>query len=259
MAWTSGSFASNAAGRIITLFDTVLVANAHWTIYDAAAGANAKVYECADAGENCLFYVYVGNNAAGYAIIELWEGWDAGAHAGTGASLKAVGASITLKITYGAGGYGISVRDHCFIWQNYAGDNGAYVGQPRRKDTSKNIVLYCGPGNAPGGNALGLPGSNEANAWGTLFDEVGNKVYVGNGAGDCGGPTRVKTIAGEIELRETPLTNLTTLLIMGEMEGVASYPNTNAGIVTGDTAVIDGVTWRANAVYSTNLTFVEQA
>lgn len=256
MAWSSGSFADNAAGRLITLLDTVLVANEHWSIYDAAAGTNAKVYECTDAGENCLYYVYVDNNNAGYGIIQLWEGWNAGTHAGTGVSLTAVGTSSSLKLTYGAGGYGVSVRNHCFIFQDYVGSRGTYIGQPRRKDVSKNIVLYCGSGGTPGFNALGSQGTTAALAWGTLFDELGNKVNVGFSGSS--GTFHVKTIAGEVELRETSLTNLTTNQVMGEMEGVASYNvATNAGITTGDTCIIDGVTW--SAIYQQYLTFVEQA
>jgi hypothetical protein len=258
MAWSSGSFADNAAGRLITLLDAVLPANGHWSIYDAAAAANAKVYKCVDAGENCLFYVLVDNNYAGYAIIQLWEDWNAGAHTGVGASLTVVGTSTSLKITIGAGGYGISVRDHHFIFQDYVGSRGAYVGQPRRKDVSKNIVVFCGSGGTPAANPLGQAGIAAGVAWGTLFDELGNKVAVGF-SGSTGGSTFiVKTITGELELRETSLTNLTTGFIMGEMEGVASYATGGAaGIVTGDTCVIDGIIW--GAIYSTNLSFVEQA
>lgn len=258
MAWTAGSFPDNAVGRLTTLLDAVLLANANWTIYDTLA-ANSRVYRCLDAAENCEFYVLVNNvGFAGVGTIELWEGWDAVGDVGVGASLTVVGTSGTLKMTYGAGGYGISVRDHCFIWQDYVGNRGNFIGQPRRKDTSLNIVVFIGPGDTPGINPLGVPGAVVANAWGSLFDELGNKVALGFSMSGGGATSIVKTITGALELKETPLVNLTTKLILGELEGVASYgAATTAGIVTGDTCVIAGVTWKA--IYATNLSFVEQA
>ncbi|MBE3109700.1 MAG: hypothetical protein IMZ46_04155 [Acidobacteria bacterium] len=161
-------------------------------------------------------------------------------------------------MTYGAGGYGISVRDHCFIWQDYVNNRGNFIGQPRRKDTALNIVIFVGPGDTPGVNPLGVPGAVVANAWGSLFDELGNKVALGFSMSGGGATSIVKTISGELELKETPLVNLTTKLILGELEGVASYgAATTAGIITGDTCIIGGVTWKA--IYVTNLSFVEQA
>jgi hypothetical protein len=220
--------------------------------------ANTTVYRCYDATENCDFYVRVDDNHYGLSVIELWEGWDAVTHVGIGASLKSVGTSLFLQMTYGAGGYGISVRDHCFVWKDYVGNNGAFVGQPERYDTSKNIVVYCGPGMTPGINALGIPGAVVANAWGTLFDEVGNKVSVGFSGSGGGATNGVKTIGGEVVLAENELTNITTSMVLGRMSGVASYgAAASAGIITGDTVVIDGVTWEA--CFSTNLSFIKQA
>ncbi len=221
---------------------------------------NCKVYKCLDAAENCLFYVKVDDEHLAFSVFELWEGWDAGTHAGTGVSLKSVGTSGDLRIYHSIGGWGLSLRDHCFIWQDFAGTRGGgYVGQPRRKDVSKNIVVFCGSGNTPtAANALGSPGGTTTYAWGSLFDELGNKVELGFSMSGGGSVACVKTITGEIDLRETPLTNTVTNLIMGELEGVASYGGAaSAGIVTGDTCVIDGVTW--TAIFQTTLTFVEQA
>lgn len=260
MAWSSGSFGDINQQSLLDVLDVALLANGHWTLHDELiAGANVNVYKCLDAAANCLFYVRVDNwTIGGVGIIQLWEGWDAGAHAGIGASLTAVGTSATLKMTHGIGGYGISVRDHCFIWQDYVNNRGVYIGQPRRKDTSKNIVVFIGSGDTPGANPLGVPGAVVATAWGSLFDELGNKVALGFVMSGGGATAIVKTITGVLELRETPLVNLTTKLIMGELEGVASYgAATTAGIVTGDTCVIGGVTWKA--IYATNLSWVEQA
>ncbi|MCJ7828476.1 MAG: hypothetical protein MUP81_01900 [Dehalococcoidia bacterium] len=259
MAWSVGVFPLNTAGLLVAELDVLLPANPHWSIYDTPA-AGIRVYECIDVAAVCLFYVYIDNTAAAVGVVQLWEGWNAGAHVGVGVSLTFIGTSVSLKMTYGAGGYGISVRDHCFIWQDYVGaGRGWYIGQPRRKDTSLNIVVYCGSGGTPGANALGLPGSVVTTAWVSLFDELGNKSALAFSMYSAGSYAIVKTILGEIELRETPLTNTVTQFILGELEGVASYgAATIAGIVNGDTCLMPGgIIW--GALYNSYLTFVERA
>jgi hypothetical protein len=218
--------------------------------------SNCKVYRCYDATENCDFYMWVDDAHPGFSVIQLWEGWNAGTHVGVGASLAAAGTSAHLKINYAPGGWGISVRDHCFTWQDYVGDGGAFVGQPDRYDTSKNIVVFCGPGHTATTNSLGAPATSSEAAWSTLFDENGNKVNL-SFIGMSGATSRVKTIGGEVILRENQLVNQTSFLVLGKMPGVASYGGSASGIITGDTVVIGGVTWRA--CYSTYLSFVELA
>ena len=257
MAWTNGVFGANTAGLLVADLDVILPANPRWSAYDTPA-ANIRVYKCIDVAAVCLFYVYIDNTAAGVGVVQLWEGWNAGAHVGVGASLTFIGASVSLKINYGAGGYGISVRDHCFIWQDYVSSRGAYIGQPRRKDTSLNIVVYCGSGGTPVNNSLALPGTTTGNAWASLFDELGNKTAMGFSGSGGGAQFMVKTILGELELRETPLTNTVTGFIVGELEGVASYGSgAVAGIVTGDTCLMPGgATW--SALMNNGLSFVEE-
>jgi hypothetical protein len=258
MAWIAGNFPANTAGLLVNELDILLPVNPHWSIYDTPA-ANIRVYECIDVAAACLFYVYIDNTVATVGTVQLWEGWNAGAHVGVGAFLTFIGTSVSLKINYGAGGYGISVRDHCFIWQDYVTSRGAYIGQPRRKNTALNIVVYCGSGGTPANNALALPGFVGGNAWASLFDELGNKVAVGFSMSGGGATAIVKTILGELELRETPLTNTVTGFIIGELEGVASYGSgTGAGIATGDTCLMPGgIMW--SALMNNGLSFVEQA
>lgn len=258
MAWTNGVFPANTAGLLVADLDVILVANPLWTVFDTPA-ANVRVYCCSDVPNVCLFYVYIDNTAAGVGVVQLWEGWNAGAHVGVGASLTFIGTSVTLKINYGAGGYGISVRDHCFIWVDWVSGRGAYIGQPRRKNTALNIVVYCGSGGTPLNNGLGMCGSAPGYAWASLFDELGNKSAMGF-SGSAGGATFVvKTIQGELELRETPLYNTVTGLIMGELEGVCSYASGGiAGIVTADTCLMPGGgTWIA--LMQGALSFIEEA
>ena len=258
MAWTAGNFGANTAGLLVAELDVLLPANPHWSIYDTPA-ANIRVYECIDVAAVCLFYVYIDNTVAAVGTVQLWEGWNAGAHVGVGLSLTAIGTSISLKINYGAGGYGISVRDHCFIWMSFFNNRGAYIGQPRRKNTGLNIVVYCGSGGTPAGNALATPGIAPGNAWASLFDELGNISAVGFSGSSGGGSFVVKTILGELELRETPLYNIVTSLLLGEMEGVASYGSAGiAGIVTGDTCLMPGGnTWIA--MMQIGLSIIEEA
>jgi len=258
MAWTAGNFPANTAGLLVNELDVLLPVNPNWSIYDTPA-ANIRVYECEDIAAVCLFYVYIDNTVASVGTVQLWEGWNAGAHVGVGASLTFVGTSVSLKINYGAGGYGISVRDHCFIWVSFVQNRCAYIGQPRRKNTAINIVVYCGSGGTPSSNALGIPGTIVATAWGSLFDELGNIAVMGFSGSQGGANFVVKTIFGEIELRETPLTNVSTNFLIGELEGVASYGTANiAGIAMGDTCLMPGgVLWIA--VMNIALSFIEEA
>jgi len=258
MAWTADVFPANTAGLLVAELDVLLPANSHWSIYDTPA-ANIRVYRCIDVAAACLFYVYIDNTVAAVGTVQLWEGWNAGAHVGVGVSLTFVGTSVSLKINYGAGGYGISVRDHCFIWVSFFNSRAAYIGQPRRKNTALNIVVYCGNGGTPSWNALGFPGTDADRAWGALFDELGNSVAVDFSGSGGGTQFCVKTILGELELRETSLTNKATKFIMGELEGVASYAGAAiAGIAMGDTCLMPGGNiWIA--IFSMYLSFIEEA
>lgn len=127
---------ANAAGSLISVFDSALTAHANWTVFDAAAGANAKVYRCAG---DVTFYVYVGDNQTNYSNIVVWASWDAGAHAGSGSTTT----NGTLCKYYE--GYAIYVNGNRFVYVNNglsgASSYGHYCGLIDRADTSKNLVL----------------------------------------------------------------------------------------------------------------------
>ena len=126
----------NAAGSLISVFDTALTAHANWTVHDAAAAANAKVYKCAG---DVTFYVYIGDNQTNYSNIVVWAAWDAGTHTGSGSTTT----NGTLCKYYE--GYAIYVNDNRFVYVNVgltgASSYGHYCGLINRADTSKNLVL----------------------------------------------------------------------------------------------------------------------
>jgi hypothetical protein len=87
MAYYYRALPTTAAGGLITLLDEILVLNANWSIWDAAAGTNCKVYKCATTGS--VFYLYADDNQVDYTKIRIYEAWDAGAHTGSGTNTSA--------------------------------------------------------------------------------------------------------------------------------------------------------------------------
>lgn len=247
MAFSTGTFANTDAGSLITLLDTALPANAKWSIYDAAAAANCKVYRCYDADGNCDFYFRVDDNYVGYAIIQLWEGWDADAHAGVGASVTAPGTSTTMRIFRNAGGYGISVHDHFFKFYNSV-FCAYYIGQPRRYTAAKNIVIViCEGAGTTDYNPLAyqLQASSTTAAVGeALFDENGSQKHL-QFVGDADATQIRKTEAGTFDVEEVRIFNYTTNLLIGVVDGVTHHYNAANGFSNGETVTIDGVDWIA--------------
>jgi hypothetical protein len=129
-----------AVGTLIAVLDAVLVTNPNWSIHDASAGTNAKVYKCV--GDSKTWYVHVNDNNAAYAILALWQGWDEGSHVGTGAT---IGNVYWRKI---AGAYRIVLRDTYFVWMTY-GTNTTHVyycGQPILLDSAESSPMIIGHG-----------------------------------------------------------------------------------------------------------------
>ena len=95
-------------------------------------------------------------------------------------------------------------------------------------------------------------------AWAALFDDTGATTTIGMVSSNGGSNAGVKTIGGDVILRNTLVYSSTTGLIMGKLEGIAGYgTGAVAGIANAETVVINGVTWRA--CYNTNLSFFEMA
>jgi len=136
MAWNEGTM-SQSAGALLAILDTYLVANSYWSVYDSAAGTNAKVYRNYDAGNNVDYYVKVDDNYANY------------------------------------GGYGIAVSNHRFIFIKLTDGQAYYIGQLKRFDTSKNMpcaIVNTGSGNT--NNPIGYYNSSSSCGWACLFDEA---------------------------------------------------------------------------------------
>ena len=242
MAWETGSFVTTDAGELISVFDVDLVANAKWSIFDAAAGTNCKVYRCYDAAENVDFYVKVDDNYTGYAVIELWEGWNEGTHTGTGSSLTTCG-GYAMQIYRPIGGWLMSVRNHRFIFIN-ATYCGTYIGQLVRYDTTKNMPVYIGSQVQTDWNTIVYYDSASLSAWWTLFDEIGSQRLLCS-YGYYTSYKFIKTIAGTMLISETPIFNDTSKLVLGLMEGSMHLYDADNGLANGDIISINGIEWIA--------------
>ena len=246
MSWHTGSFAGTAAGSLITVLDATLPGNAHWSVYDAAAAANAKVYECRDDDENVLFYLKVDDNYVGYAILEMWEGWDAVGHAGTGVSIVVTSSTYTFRLYRATGGWMISLLDHRFVYIN-SSYSANYIGCPRRYDVSLNTpCLITETTAADKNNPLGniYSGGTKVSArW--LFDEAGNQtLVVASGGAQYQVADFMKGSDGKFRFPEAVLVNATSGLALGTAEGAWNGPGTTGvGLNRGDIVTIDGEDW----------------
>ena len=248
MAWSTGTYSSTAAGTFFAILDVYLVANSHWTIYDAAVALNVKAYECRDDDINCLFYLRITDSSVS-PVIELWEGWNATTHVGVGAYRKFPTTAYTFRIPKVLGGWSISVHDHHFIFTN-ASWHQHFVGRPALYDESKNIVLFIGSANGPSQNPLAYyqTGADVNGAWWCfLFDENGNQTNAMNGEG--GGtqyPTYkyIKGIDGKYHFHESTVRNRTTGKLVGYLPGVASLGDIASGLVSGDIITVDSIDWQ---------------
>lgn len=251
MSWHSGNWAATTAGLgLSTIWDVLVVANSHWTVHDNAAGVNAKVYRCYDADENVDFYVYVKDNNVGYWEVELWEGWDAVGHAGTGIGIVDDGVDV-FRARRVVGGWYLSVLDHRIIYIDATNWQAQYIGAPRRYDKSKNIVLVMSAtDNATYYNCLTYWTKSDSHALAQrfLFDENRNQPLV-NGDGGAGSSTyrQIMGVDGVLRLAgEMPVAGAATSLAVGTLEGVADMgagASLNFSPANGETVSIDGVDW----------------
>lgn len=242
--WHSGSFPDTNPGRLLAVLDYYLPLNSHWSIYDGSAGVNCKVYECKDTAENCLFYMKVDDNQADWAQIEMWQGWDAVTHVGTGVGVTTFSGTYYMRINRPAGGWHLSVLDHRLIFIN-ATACGTYVGQPVRYDTSKNIVMFIGESTGTSKyNPLSNLANTAANPWCKfLFDDGGGQ---GLGIWDnnyVNKNTYTRGIDGAHRIIESHIINTISGLIVGALDGVMTMGTVSNGLARYDVITVDGVDW----------------
>jgi len=241
MAWNTGTM-SQSAGALLSILDTYLVVNDYWSVYDGSAGTNAKVYRNYDASANVDYYVKIDDNYADYAIVELWEGWDSGSHSGTGNSLTQIN-SNTMYIRKPSGGYGIAVSNHRFIFVYLASGYAYYIGQLIRFDVSKNMpIAIVATSSGSTYNPLGYYNLGSYSGWACLFDENGNSGTILASRADTSSYQSLLTIASTVMIFETPILNINTKKIMGQLEGVCKYYNAS-NLTNGQTVSLDGYEW----------------
>jgi len=233
MAWDEGTI-TNSAGELLTVFDTYLVANSYWSIHDASAGTNHKVYKNEDSDANVLYYVSVDDNYSDYAVIELWEGWDAGTHTGEGAKVDEFGGNDIYIRKWEGMGWKMSTHDHRFVFCDMDHMMGTYIGQPIRFDMNVNTPLIIARGTgASYYNPLGHYNSSNNVGWELLRDAHGNTnvpvyawLYIES-------DKYFKTVNGDYWWVETPIYDTTNYVLHGILDGVCHLYTTSGGLQNG--------------------------
>jgi len=266
MAWYDvGPAMIDGAGALKALLDAYLPLNPYWSIKDAAAGANIGVYRNHDAARNSDFVLYVDDTAASYSYVQLWEDWDAVAHAGVGASVTTTLYSARL-LTFLKGtsrekiGWSIRVSDHHFLLHGHGTNTTSvgnpstqtyYVGQLRRFDESKNMpICICKSNTNTIWHSAGqtvdpicmrnwdVAGSTEYRAaiLVALFDETGAASILHppasrepnvNHSGSYNVQV-IRTISGEILIEEAVIYSHNTKRLMGILDGVVQLPGSGS-------------------------------
>jgi len=244
-----------AGGRIAAIWDGVVVNNTYWSVYDASAGTNQKVYRCYDSGENVDFYVNVLDNQTYYSTLELWEGWDTSTHVGTGDSLTILPTN-SFRSYVGESAY-VIYNDHRVIIASYYGIQACYIGELKRFDTSLCMPILIAKSSASSNwhNPLGLYHSATACLWGALWNHIPTAGVVINPYAQTSSEKFYQTVNGEYLFWETPILDETSQLLMGRLDGVMhcySHSPTGFNVREGERVQCDGETWMYwNGTYST--------
>ena len=262
MAWYEGTM-TNAAGQLVSILDAKLPLNSCWEIVDTP-NTNERVYGHKTNGTRD-FCVYVMDNQADYATVELWDDWDAVNHQGIGNSIIAVGTGNTLRIRKTAGAWGLRLTDNCFVFINRASGWAYYIGQTKRFDTNRNqpiIVAHTSytsgtyyKQNPLGGiNGLSTTWGSIGIFWGVLYDSAGGVAKSCYPAGATTsfssshttqnyGWWELKTTAGTYYVIESPVQDYDTpYLTFGLLDGVMALNGGN-GLSNGDVINVEGVSW----------------
>lgn len=243
MAYEFARIGLAAGDRLADLWDAIVVSNAKWSVYDAAAGANAKTYRCNDIPNNVDFYVYIDDNQADYSILELWEDWDEVGHAGVGDSLVDISAH-TFRI-HAVGGVHVCVSDHRVLLGSSWNALTYYIGQPIRFDTTKNMPFYIG-GTDNTTNFIGTLGHYDQysyGVWRTLWDHLGNlnvrlSAYAWNST-----QKYARTCRATYVFEDTVVYEDTNKICLGYLDGVCHLYSTSNGFRTGEVITCEDADW----------------
>jgi len=259
MAWYEGTM-TNAAGQLVAILDDKLPLNSCWEIVDTP-NTNERVYGHKFNG-NRDFCVYVKDNQADYATIELWGDWDAQNHVGVGNSITTVG-SYTFRIRKTGGGWGLRVTDNCFVLAVKGGGWAYYIGQAKRFDTSRNTPVFIGHLSNSGHTNYGMNPFSSSNfnsstsspiVWMFLRDSAGvagnraSALGVSNGTGVASDVNSskwpIKTTAGTYIVFESVLVEYSSpKLAIGRFDGSFCGWVDGAGLSNGDRINVEGVNW----------------
>lgn len=249
MSWHEMKVIDNSAGRLIEIFDNILLLNSYWSKVDDTAngmGANEAVYRCYDPYGVTDYYMRVKNNQAAYADIEMWEDWNSVTHAGIGSYIvSASSASYYMRINYDRF-VKIQLRNFRFAFLDAINQGHFFIGRPDELfDETKNIVLAIvrTTNTTAGNNPFGAGTGNSSTYCARfLFDENGAQSYL-----DLSTITCPETIAGTMILDKTRVRNVTTYKAVGYIHdnvscGAASILGVFRGQIRYDQ---DGYAWEA--------------
>jgi hypothetical protein len=246
MAKYTGS-QSAAAGGLISVLDTELVKHTNWSIFDAAAGTNAKVYRCQDTVRGVLFYVYVDDNQANYAKVRVWETWNDTTHVGGGKN------TAELYFLHSDSNYIVILRDNNFIYVTNGGHldrSPYYVGELIPIISGDHHVMCCGhtvTDNYTTSPLTQPPGTGTVVKW-LLWGDRGGYASVHCGPATAGitvtygATTRyVFDTNGYAQIQEEYVANGD--ILYGQLDGVMMLWSTVTGGGDEDTVDVDGVEW----------------
>jgi len=242
MAYEFARIGLAAGDRLADLWDAIVVSNAKWSVFDAAAGANAKTYRCNDAPNNVDFYVYVNDNQADFSIVELWGDWDEVGHAGVGDSIG--GTADKFRI-HSVGGVHVCVSDHRVLLGCSWNAMGYYIGQPIRFDTTKNMPFYIGGGDNTSNfyNALGRFHLVGDTPWQTLWDHLGNVGVILGPWGYNSAYKFARTCRGTYVFEDTVVYENTNKICLGYLDGVCHLCTASQGFRNGEIITCEDGDW----------------
>jgi hypothetical protein len=121
--------AGESLANVMSAVDAWLTAHG-WTLYDAAAGSNAKCYEAPNADGVTYKYIVLDFNTAGYILMKTYETWDVGAHSGTNMCYNSDNTAYAQRVDLAGGGdiYIFAAAQWCAIQTSISAGVGSSTG-----------------------------------------------------------------------------------------------------------------------------------